>query len=225
MPKRRTRVSTVKDGEVELAASGDRRAADDLVVWYRTCDAAARTDLLDALAVHAARGSPSALEVLLRLVDEHRLDRVAIRRILIDDQDVEDAHQDVLIAVARSVHRFEAASAFTTWLYALARNTSVDHLRRRRQTLPLDDDEHRLTEASRISSMVAARTDLRAAVAALPEHYRAVLVLRDVEQRSYQEIADLLDLELNTVRSRLSRARALLAARLLEAPAHGPERG
>lgn len=199
-------------GLVEGAASGDRRAGDDLVRSFRSGDATQQGTLLDALAVHAAQGSSSALEVLLRLIDEHRLDRVAIRRILIDDDQADDAHQDTLIAVARSVRGFRADSAFTTWLYALARNIAIDHLRRRRESVPLTSDLQPVTAAQRLSSMIALRTDLRAAVSDLPEHYRVVVVLRDVEQRSYREIAELLDLELNTVRSRLSRGRALLAA-------------
>ncbi len=197
---------------VEAAASGDRLAGDHLVRSFRSCEAGERGACLDALAAHAAQGSSSALEILLRLVDEHRLDRVAIRRILIDDDQADDAHQDVLIGVARSVHRFQSASAFTTWLYALARHTAIDHLRRRRETVPLTSDLQLVTEARRISSMIAVRMDLRNAIAALPEHYRTVLMLRDVEQRSYDDIAARLGLKVNTVKSRLSRARALLAA-------------
>ncbi len=202
----------MEQGTVEDAASGDRLAGDHLVRSFRSSGSTERGAILDALAAHAAQGSPSALELLLRLVNEHRLDRVAIRRILIDDDQADDAHQDVLIAVARSVHRFQSTSAFTTWLYAIARNTAVDHLRRRRETVPMTSDLQPVTEARRISSMIAVRMDLRQAVAALPEHYRTVVLLRDVEQRSYGDIAELLGLKVNTVKSRLSRARALLAA-------------
>lgn len=202
---------------LDAAAAGDHRAADELVTAFRSAEPSVRTEILDGLARRAAGGSPSALELLLRLVDEHRLDRVAVRRILVDDDQADDAHQDVLIALARSVHRFRSEAAFTTWLHTLARNTAVDHLRRRRATVPLGSDLDLDTAARRMSSMVAVRTDVRAAVAALPEHYRDVVVLRDLEQRSYREIADRLGLELNTVKSRLNRARALLAAAIGDA--------
>ncbi len=207
-------------GAIDAAASGDRIAGDELARSFQDADATVRGGVLDALAAHAASGSSSAMELLLRLIDQHRLDRVAIRRILIDDDQADDAHQDVLIAVARSVHRFRGGSAFTTWLYSLARNTAIDQLRRRRENVSLDGDLH-LTEARRISSMIATRMDLRAAVATLPEHYRSVLVLRDVEQRTYEEIAEHLDLKVNTVKSRLNRARALLAATVAEGPRGG----
>jgi RNA polymerase sigma-70 factor, ECF subfamily len=217
----------VEQDLVAATASGDRRAGEDLVRGFRSAEAGERALLLDELAASAGQGSSAGLEVLLRLIDEHRLDRVAIRRVLIDDDQADDAHQDVLIAVARSIHRFRGDSRFTTWLHTVARNTAVDHLRRRRETVPVGSDLDLLTDARRISSLVAVRADLRAALAALPDLYRVVVVLRDVEQKTYLEIADQLDLEVNTVKSRLSRGRALLAASISgEGPVDGaPTRG
>ncbi|MEL7155657.1 MAG: sigma-70 family RNA polymerase sigma factor, partial [Actinomycetota bacterium] len=153
---------------------------------------------------------------LLQLIDDHRLDRPAIRRILIDNEQVEDAHQDVLIAVAQSISRFRGDAAFTTWLHAVARNIAVDHLRRQRPTTVFDDEIASETAAARLSSLIAARSDLAAAVDAIPDPFRAAVRLRDVEQRTYQEIAEAMGVEMNTVKSRISRGRAMVAARVAD---------
>ena len=124
---------------------------------------------------------------------------------------MDDAHQDVLITVARKIGNFRSESAFTTWLHTVARNTAIDQLRRAKETQHLGPELEVETYARRLSSLVAQRSDLSAAVDRLPEHYREMIVLRDVEQRTYGDIAELLGLEMNTVKSRISRARALLA--------------
>ncbi len=170
-----------------------------------------RTQILNRLAASAAAGSGNCLEVLLSLVDTHHLDRPPIRRVLVNNADVDDAHQDVLITVARKIGNFRSESAFTTWLHTVARNTAIDQLRRAKQTQHLGSELEVETYARRLSSLVAQRSDLSAAVDRLPEHYREMIVLRDVEQRTYGDIAELLGLEMNTVKSRISRARALLS--------------
>lgn len=170
-----------------------------------------RGDLLDAAAVQAGAGDMAALDDLLWAVDELGLARRTVRRLVLNETDADDVEQDVLVAVAESVHAFRAEARFTTWLYAIARRKSIDALRRRRPTDQLVDD---LGDAARISSVIATRAALGAAIASLPEHYREPVVLRDVEGREYAEVAQRLGLNLNTTKTRVARGRALVAAQL-----------
>jgi RNA polymerase sigma-70 factor (ECF subfamily) len=199
---------------VDQVDNGNDRDRDRAVAAYDALDRAGRRVLLDGLAVRAAAGSSSALDVLLRLVDRHGLARSPLWSILIKPEPVEDAHQDVLIALARSVHRYRGDAAFTTWLHSVAHNIAVDHLRRIKRTLPLaadTDNEAAETEAQRLSSLVASRADLRHAVAALPDTYRDAITMADLDRATYDEIAIALDIPIGTVKSRLARGRAILA--------------
>lgn len=188
----------------------------DLQFQFQAGDLDDRDLVVDAVASGASGGSTACLEALLGLIDDHHLDRPSIRRLIVDDTDADDVHQDVLIAVSRSIGAFRGDSSFSTWLYTVARNTAASHLRRRRDTHALDDDDRYVSDAQRVSSMIATRGSLEAAVEALPEHFRRAVVMRDIEQRTYDEISDALGLPLNTVKSRLSRGRALAARHLVD---------
>jgi len=176
-----------------------------------TADRDARGDLLDEVAARAAGGDLEALDDLLWAVHRLGLGRPAIRRLVLDEDDADDVEQDLLVAVAESVHAFRGESRVTTWVHALARRKAVDALRRRRPTAALPDD---VGDAARISSLIATRTSLDAAIAALPDRYRDAVVLRDLEGHDYAEVADRLGLGLNTTRTRIARGRALVAAQL-----------
>lgn len=173
-------------------------------------------DALNALALEAANGSTSALDELLAKVDEQRLANAIVRRFLINDELVDEATQETLIAVAESIHKFRSEAKFTTWLYSIARNVAIGHLRRMNPDVSLDTAEHTAGDSRRLSSVVSERAAIRNAIAQLPDHYRDPVMLRDVERRSYEEIAAELDIELNTVRSRLARGRAMLAAAMAD---------
>lgn len=175
-------------------------------------DRDALAGLLDATAVRAAGGSDEALEDLIWAVDELHLARSAIRLLVVQEADAEEVEQDVLIAVAETIGSFRAEARFTTWLHQVARYKAIAQLRRRRDAVALVDEE--MSDAARISSMIATRTVLDAAIAGLPDLYREAVVLRDVEQLPYSEVADRLGLNLNTVKARVSRGRALAAAKL-----------
>jgi RNA polymerase sigma-70 factor (ECF subfamily) len=171
-----------------------------------------RAHLLDPVARAAGAGDVAALDDLLWAVDELGLARRTVRRLVLDESDADEVEQDVLVAVAESVADFRGDARFTTWLHTVARRKAVDALRRRRTpTAVLGDD---VGDARRISSVIATRTSLDAAIAALPDHYRDAVVLRDVEGREYADVADRLGLNLNTTRTRIARGRALVAANL-----------
>jgi RNA polymerase sigma-70 factor (ECF subfamily) len=137
-----------------------------------------------------------------------------------------DVTQDVFVHLLTRAGEYDAARGpLTPWLLGIARN----FVRRRtgtRETAALGDvdDLPAPPETATPEATLVARADheaLRRAIAALPPHYRDVLVLVELAERSYAEVAAICGLELNTVRSRLFRARALLA-RWLALDAAGP---
>lgn len=161
------------------------------------------------------------MEALLR---RHH-DRIAAlcRRLVGNDADAQDATQEALIAVVKGLRRFDGRAAFSTWSYRVTANACIDELRRRRRrpVLGLDDDRD---AAAHPDALVAEPTDslpdrllLEPALARLPLEYRAAVVLRDLCDLDYAQIAATLDIAPGTVRSRIARGRAQLA-RLLHDP-------
>ena len=171
------------------------------------------------LAIAAGVGDRRALELLL---DRHA-DRIhaVCRRVLANPEDALDATQEALIAIARGIGRFDGRSAFTTWMYRVATNAALDEGRRKsRRPVPVET----LPEASPVpetplESRVGARLDIDAALARLPEEFRVAVVLRDLCDLDYAEIAEVLGVPPGTVRSRIARGRAALADHLGN---HGP---
>lgn len=168
---------------------------------------------LDPLASAAADGSEPALELLLWAIDDLRLGRSALRRLLVDEHEVDEVAQDVLVAVAETVHGFRGDARFTTWLHQVARFKAIAFLRRKRDTVELADGAGG-GDAGRISSLIATRTSIGEVLRSLPAEYREPVLLRDVEHLPYDQIAQRLDLNLNTAKSRVARGRALVAGRL-----------
>jgi RNA polymerase sigma-70 factor, ECF subfamily len=174
---------------------------------------APRADRPDTELADAARaGDRDALEALL---DRH-LDRLhAVCRRICGPADALDATQDALIAIARSIDRFDGRAAFTTWSHRIAVNAALDELRRaRRRGVPASDVLDRTdppAPAGRGPDRVLDRMVLDDALAALPDEYRTAVVLRDVADLEYTEIAAVLEVPIGTVRSRIARGRAALA--------------
>lgn len=171
-------------------------------------------DLLDELAGTAAAGDLAALDALLRTLDERRLVRTAVRRTIVAEADLDDVVQDVMVAVAEGIGGFRGEARFTTWMGGIARHKALAHLRRRRDEAPLPDEL--VGDARRVSSVLATRATVEDVITRLPDIYRSVVVLRDVEQRPYDEIATTLGLNEHTVRTRAARGRAVAAALLVE---------
>jgi RNA polymerase sigma-70 factor (ECF subfamily) len=123
---------------------------------------------------------------------------------------VDDIAQEVFITVYRHLKNFRFESQFTTWLYRITINKCKDHLRKkniRSIFLPLKDEEpvfESINEDTDIKHIV------RNAIATLPDKLRIPLVLKDLEGFSYQEIADTMECEIGTVKSRIFRAREAL---------------
>ncbi len=185
-----------------------------LATMYAGADPAVADRLLDSVATQAAGGSPYALQLLLNLISEHRLAYPGITRHIFSRSMQEDVAQEVLIAVSRSIHRYRGDSKFTTWLYTVARNTAVAELRRNRREVSYDDEPGNEQDGLRFSSRATDRQIIQGAIAQLPAIFRDIVYLRDIQRMSYEDIANREGIALNTVRSRLSRGRALLAAQL-----------
>ena len=175
-------------------------------------DAAAAAVVDDAsLAAAAAAGDRPALETLL----ERYADRVhaICRRIVVNSEDALDATQEALIAIARGIASFDGRSAFTTWLYRVATNAALDELRRRsRRPVPLDATLD--LESPSGEGAVDARLDVDRALAEVPEEFRTAVVLRDLADLDYPEIAAVLGVPLGTVKSRIARGRRALRIEL-----------
>ena len=202
-------------------ASGDPTRA-RRVVSELGSGAEGAAQVLDALAGRAATGDALALEILLERLDEGRVLHRFIAGLLLDEAAIDDVVQDTLISIAGSISSFSGRSKFTTWAHRVAKNRTVDHLRRQRETAPLEEDPE-LGPAQRMSSMIATRVSVQEALAQLPEKYRDPVTLRDVEGQSYQEVAKRLDLSVGTVKSQVRRGRAMLAATLAPPRAGGGE--
>lgn len=135
--------------------------------------------------------------------------------------EVDDVVQDVFFKVHRKLDRFQGRSSFFTWLYRVAFNTATDHLKRKQRTPTASLDDMAgldaidvAPSASKNLSNKELRLQMADAIGSLPEKYRNILVLREYEGCTYDEIAEILQCSKGTVESRLFRARGRLRARL-----------
>jgi RNA polymerase sigma-70 factor (ECF subfamily) len=167
------------------------------------------------------QGDPDAFEVLVR-THSGRLLSVA-RRFLPTEQDAQDALQDAFLQAFRAIGSFEERAQLHTWLHRIVVNSALMKLRQRRRKpeRSIEDllpsfaaDGHQASEPRDWSDAVLERKEsvklVRAAIARLPDLYRTVLVLRDIEERDTTETALLLDTSPNVVKVRLHRARQAL---------------
>ena len=176
-----------------------------------------------ALVTDAQAGDRAALEALLRR--HHERLATLCRRLCGNDADGADATQEALLAVVRGLPRFDGRASFSTWAYRVATNACLDELRRRARRptpgiehLPEPTTDHDPADAA------AAAVDVDAALGTLSPEYRAAVVLRDLCALDYGEIAEVLDIPIGTVRSRIARGRAAIAAHLTGNPDPPPER-
>jgi RNA polymerase sigma-70 factor, ECF subfamily len=175
----------------------------------------------DAQLIEAARAGDS--EAFGQLVERYQ-DRLynSLLRVLGSTEDARDAVQDAFVQAYLKLDTFRGSAAFYTWLYRVAFNLAMSHARKRRPKTSLDEakesfgcepvdgqptpDEH-LVRRERVQLV-------HAALAALDVDYRKILVLRELEGCRYDQIAEILELPVGTVRSRLFRAREQLREQL-----------
>lgn len=125
---------------------------------------------------------------------------------------IDDIAQEVFITVFKNLKSFRFESQFTTWLYRITINKCKDHLRKtkiRKIFLPLKDDEEYNVLGS-INENIDVKQIVRNAIASLPDKLRLPIMLKDLEGFSYQEIADTMNCEIGTIKSRIFRGRETL---------------
>jgi RNA polymerase sigma-70 factor, ECF subfamily len=186
---------------IERCLQGDERAWDAIVLQYRR----------------------KVFNVAYKFVGRH--------------EEAEDLTQDIFLKIFRSLGTFDRRANFQTWLISVSRNLCIDHyrsVRKERQTIDRRVDPDELAPAAREPGPIAALEQqdrvalLREALAALPESLRKAVLMRDIQELSYQEIAHRLQLPEGTVKSRINRGRTELARQIRkmhrdELPSSGPD--
>jgi RNA polymerase sigma-70 factor (ECF subfamily) len=202
-------------------------------------DGAASSRAEDALLAERLRaGEESAYEELIYRFQQPVYNLVF--RLMSDPSDASDVVQEVFLKVFRNVGSFRSQSSLKTWIYRIAVNEAHNHrrwfMRHRRQEVGLEREDHdfgyqdTLSDPGRSPFDLAANHEaqemMEAALDELNPSFRTAVVLRDIEDLNYEEIADILQIHLGTVKSRIMRGREALrnalVARIAESAAHDP---
>lgn len=186
-----------------------------------SADHSASPDDTEALIQRCLRGDQSAWERIVRL-HWRRVFNVAYKFVGKHDE-AEDLTQDIFLKIFKSLDTFDRRANFQTWLISVSRNLCIDHyrsVRKERQTIDRDIDANELSPATAEPGPIAALEQrdrvalLRDALATLPESLRTAVVMRDIQELSYQDIAARLQLPEGTVKSRINRGRHELARQI-----------
>jgi RNA polymerase sigma-70 factor (ECF subfamily) len=175
----------------------------------------------DSLIEQCLTGDQAAWETVVRQ-NWRKVFNVAYKFVGKHDE-AEDLTQDIFLKIFKALATFDRRANFQTWIISISRNLCIDHyrsVRKERQTIARDVDATNLQPASaeRGPHAIAEHQDLRAmlrqALETLPPALRTAVVLRDLQELSYQEIADRLGLPEGTVKSRINRGRIELARQI-----------
>lgn len=181
-----------------------------------------------ALVAAAQRGDRDAFRTLFERY--HRRAYALALGILRHQDDAMDAVQDAFIKAHKHLDKFEGTSSFYTWLYRIVMNVSIDHLRKHKRVKPVELDESRVENdaddpllprilggnpgRALLDKQIRARIDQ--ALDELSENHRAVLVMRELEGLSYEDMAQAMGCSKGTIMSRLFHARRNMQKRLLD---------
>jgi len=183
----------------------------------------------DALIERCLNGDQGAWEEIVR---QHwrKVFNLAYRFVGRHDE-AEDLTQEIFLKIFKALKSFDRRANFQTWLISISRNLCIDHyrsVRKERETMARDVDASQLSPVSRERGphgqleQLDLRLIIRRALAELPATLREAVVLRDLKEFSYQEIADQLGLPEGTVKSRINRGRLELARQLRRLQSQGP---
>ncbi len=181
-----------------------------------------QANLLDAeLVKRVQAGDTGAFDVLVQKYQHKVINLVG--RFVSDKAECQDIAQDAFIKAFRAIGKFRGDSQFYTWLYRIAANTAKNHLASRARKSPsypvdVDDAEHfegesGLKEYANPENLLLTdeiRSTIFTAIEKLPEDLRSAITLREIDGLSYEEIADVMDCPIGTVRSRIFRARDVI---------------
>jgi RNA polymerase sigma-70 factor (ECF subfamily) len=182
---------------------------------------AASPDAVETLIQRCLQGDQHAWDLIVRQY-WRKVFNVAYKFVGKHDE-AEDLTQDIFLKIFKSLDTFDRRANFQTWLISVSRNLCIDHyrsVRKERETIDRGVDASDLAPAAPEPGPIAALEQrdrvvlLRQAMAALPETLRTAVLLRDIQELSYQEIADKLRLPEGTVKSRINRGRTELAKQI-----------
>ncbi|MBR2383612.1 MAG: sigma-70 family RNA polymerase sigma factor [Anaerotignum sp.] len=187
------------------------------------------TDLKERELIRRAKqGDMLAFEELI-LKHEKIVYNVALR-MMNHSEDAKDISQEVFLKAYRSLGNFDERSQFSTWLYRITHNTCIDEMRKRKGKQSYSLEEELENEEGSMQRQIAdegdtpeesllreeQKSEILQALDTLSEEHKAAVILRDVKGLSYEEIAEILELSLGTVKSRISRARNQLKKEILK---------
>jgi RNA polymerase sigma-70 factor (ECF subfamily) len=173
---------------------------------------------IDALIRRCLRGDQLAWEMIVRQY-RRKVFNVAYKFVG-KHEEAEDLTQDIFLKIFKSLDTFDRRANFQTWLISVSRNLCIDHyrsVRKERETIDRDIDATEIPTAAQGLNQIAALEQrdrvelLREALAALPKTLRTAVLMRDLQELSYHEIARALRLPEGTVKSRINRGRSELA--------------
>lgn len=181
----------------------------------------------DSFVEQALKGNEAAYA---KLVDKYeRSLYFHIRKMIREQELVEDLVQEVFMKAFHNLSTYSNEYAFSTWLYRIATNHTIDYLRKKKlKTLSIDQPyktrdgemEMQLPDTNFSTDEPVIKKErkniVQDAIQNLPEKYKVVIEMRHMEEKSYQEIADILDLPLGTVKAHIFRARELLYKALVD---------
>ena len=175
----------------------------------------------------ALHGDESAYEILVNRY-KHGIHNM-IYQMIKNREEAEDLVQETFIKAFNSLNSYNDDYAFSTWLYKIAFNHCIDAIRKKKlKTLPLDkpiqlrdgevqqeihDDSHSPEKDLLFSEK---KRRIQKSIASLPERYRTAIILRHQEERTYEEISEILNIPIGTVKARIFRAREMLKKKLRE---------
>ncbi|MFZ5352986.1 MAG: RNA polymerase sigma factor [Bacillota bacterium] len=178
------------------------------------------------LVKHSKSGDIESFEILIASY-EKKAYNIALR-IMGNEEDAKDMTQEALVRIYKSISNFKEQSAFSTWMYRIVTNVCLDEIRKRKNGRAISIDGGLETEDGEIK--LELRSDeatpeeqyqrkedkqvILNAINELTEEYKSVIVLRDVQGFSYEEISGILSCSIGTVKSRINRARNLLKDKL-----------
>jgi RNA polymerase sigma-70 factor (ECF subfamily) len=186
-----------------------------------SADAPLQPQPIDEIIQRCLNGDQAAWESIVRL-HWRKVFNIAYKFVGKHDE-AEDLTQDVFLKIFKSLNTFDRRANFQTWLISVSRNLCIDHyrsVRKERETINRDVDPGDLTPASTTASPYAQIelrdrvTLLRQALDRLAPTLRTAVMMRDIQEMSYQEIADKLSLPEGTVKSRINRGRTELARQI-----------